>query len=421
MFSPYKWLASTWQRSNRLHSSFLDARQAGLQQLSALIKLQIAAAGGITPAAAPRALFTRADLDELASGSIASVFGPEFQACDTRRTPRIPNTDLLLMSRVMDIQGERGCLNSPASIVTEFDVPEHAWFLNNSTAGVLPAFACMEAALQPCGLLSAYLGTMLLNPQVEYYFRNLDGQVETLAQPRLGGKILTVQADLLSTTLSAGMIIQKFSFTLSSQDQPFYRGESTFGFFPPDTMANQSGLDNGKTSLPELEQTAVPARNIVELNIPAGKAPDSTPQMDFIRTLRWTTSGGKYGKGIIFASKVISPTDWFYRCHFHQDPVMPGSLGVEAVQQALEVYARHSGLLPAGQSFVCIPAECRPFIWKYRGQFAQTNKLLKLEIHISETTASPDGLLVCGDASVWADGLRIYEVKGAAVRLGLAA
>ena len=95
---------------------------------------------------------------------------------------------------------------------------------------------------------------------------------------------------------------------------------------------------------------------------------------------------------------------------------MPGSLGVEAVMQAMEAYARYSGLLSNSASAVCTPAEHLPFTWKYRGQFSQNNKTLKLEVHISRVEPSAAGLLVCGDASVWADSMRIYELKNAAVR-----
>jgi hypothetical protein len=74
-------------------------------------------------------------------------------------------------------------------------------------------------------------------------------------------------------------------------------------------------------------------------------------------------------------------------------------------------------LLKHGAAAGCVPAERQPFIWKYRGQFSPANHFLKIEIHITQVESSATGLLVCGDASVWADGIRIYELKGAAVRL----
>ena len=47
--------------------------------------------------------------------------------------------------------------------------------------------------------------------------------------------------------------------------------------------------------------------------------------------------GGLFSKGYAMASRQNSPTDWFYTNHFFQDPVMPGSLGIEAIVQAFKV------------------------------------------------------------------------------------
>ncbi len=411
-------MSEAWQRSNDNHAAFLAARQAGLRQLADLIKLQVSAsAAPVFSQARPAPILARADLEELSLGSVAKVFGPEFNVYAGRRLPRIPNGDLLLISRVTAILGQRGRFNTPAHIVTEYDVPANAWFFTGSRSSVLPAFVCMEAALQPCGLLSAYLGTMLLNPAEDYYFRNLDGQAEILAQREMAGKTLTARADLLSTTVSAGIILQKFAFTLSCQGQPIYRGDSTFGFFPPDLMAGQSGLDGGKATFPELEGMAgsVEWVEITPTGLP-GPAYNQE-QTNFIHTLRWIKKGGKYGQGLLYASKEIRPQDWFYRCHFYQDAVMPGSLGVEAVLQALEGYARHSGLLPGGLNTTAIPAAQMPFTWKYRGQLVPANQCLKLEIHINQVVPSPQGYLLGGEASLWADAMRIYEVKGVAIRI----
>ena len=38
--------------------------------------------------------------------------------------------------------------------------------------------------------------------------------------------------------------------------------------------------------------------------------------------------GGEYGKGKIVANLKINPDLWFFKCHFKEDPVMPGCLGL---------------------------------------------------------------------------------------------
>ncbi len=43
--------------------------------------------------------------------------------------------------------------------------------------------------------------------------------------------------------------------------------------------------------------------------------------------------GGSYGKGEIKAELDIDPDMWFFKCHFSEDPVMPGCLGLDALWQ----------------------------------------------------------------------------------------
>ena len=62
-------------------------------------------------------------------------------------------------------------------------------------------------------------------------------------------------------------------------------------------------------------------------------------QLSFSDEIIVFPEGGKYSSGYAFARKDIDPEDWFFACHFFQDPVMPGSLGVEAIIQALQCIA----------------------------------------------------------------------------------
>ena len=43
--------------------------------------------------------------------------------------------------------------------------------------------------------------------------------------------------------------------------------------------------------------------------------------------------GGEFGKGDIIAELDIHPDLWLFECHFPEDPVMPGCLGLDALWQ----------------------------------------------------------------------------------------
>ena len=49
-------------------------------------------------------------------------------------------------------------------------------------------------------------------------------------------------------------------------------------------------------------------------------------------------TSGDYKKGLIEASLSINPSLWFFDCHFTNDPVMPGCLGLDAMWQLVGFY-----------------------------------------------------------------------------------
>ena len=49
--------------------------------------------------------------------------------------------------------------------------------------------------------------------------------------------------------------------------------------------------------------------------------------------------GGPHGLGYVRGTLNVDPSAWFFAAHFYQDPVVPGSLGLESLQQLLKVVA----------------------------------------------------------------------------------
>ncbi len=62
------------------------------------------------------------------------------------------------------------------------------------------------------------------------------------------------------------------------------------------------------------------------------------------------TNEGRYGQGVIVASFKILPEHWFFPCHFKNDPVMPGCLGLDALWQLLGVFLGWQGYLGRGRA-----------------------------------------------------------------------
>jgi len=96
---------------------------------------------------------------------------------------------------------------------------------------------------------------------------------------------------------------------------------------------------------------------------------------------------------------------------------MPGSLGVEAILQAMQLYALHQNLGAHLKSPYFSHLSDHKITWMYRGQIIPDNDKMALEIHISNVESSHNQVTLVGDASLWKDDMRIYEVKGIAIRL----
>ncbi|GIU42648.1 beta-ketoacyl synthase N-terminal-like domain-containing protein [Shewanella algidipiscicola] len=369
--------------------------------------------------------FTPYHLFEFATGNIENCFGPEFSIYRGMIPPRTPCGDLQLTTRVVEVNGKRGEFKKPSSCIAEYEVPTDAWYFDkNSHHAVMPYSVLMEISLQPNGFISGYMGTTLGFPGLELFFRNLDGSGELLRDVDLRGKTIVNDSRLLSTVMAGTNIIQSFSFELSTDGEPFYRGTAVFGYFKGDALKDQLGLDNGKVTQPWHVANGISADTKVNLLDKAGRhfnAPANQPhyrlaggQLNFIDSVEIVDNGGTEGLGYLYAERTIDPSDWFFQFHFHQDPVMPGSLGVEAIIETMQTYAISKDL-GAGFKNPKFGQILSNIKWKYRGQINPLNKQMSMDVSITSIKDEGGKKVITGNASLSKDGLRIYEVTDIAI------
>jgi 3-hydroxymyristoyl/3-hydroxydecanoyl-(acyl carrier protein) dehydratase len=290
----------------------------------------------------------------------------------------------------------------------------------------------MEVALQPCGLLGAYMGSTLQFPDKELFFRNLDGDGESFDLPHgtdFRGKTISNKSVLVSSIAHGGTILQRYTFELSLDGHVFYKGSSSFGFFAKEALAAQAGLDKG-VEVPAWYVTEQLQRSDymqIKLDSLYGrmklfKAPESKPhyrlaedQLNMLHELIIAKDKGKFGKGYIHATKFIKTYDWFFTCHFYLDPVMPGSLGVESILQAMQVFALQQDLGKDFKSPKFVQVANHKTNWKYRGQILPPVEEMHLEVHIKNVERIGAQLVIVAEAYLWNDKMRIYQVTDIAL------
>ena len=67
------------------------------------------------------------------------------------------------------------------------------------------------------------------------------------------------------------------------------------------------------------------------------------PMLMFDRITDINDNGGEFGKGLVRAELDVKSDLWFFGCHFKNDPVMPGCLGLDALWQMVGFYLGWSG------------------------------------------------------------------------------
>tara|TARA_B100001123_G_C15135431_1_gene957158 strand:- start:627 stop:1136 length:510 start_codon:yes stop_codon:yes gene_type:complete len=133
------------------------------------------------------------------------------------------------------------------------------------------------------------------------------------------------------------------------------------------------------------------------------------PMLMFDRITEIRENSGKFKKGSIKAELDIKEGLWFFECHFKNDPVMPGCLGLDAMWQLVGFYLGWLGQPGKGRALGVGEV-------KFTGQVLQTVK--KVTYHISLKRLILRKLILgIADGILKADGESIYEAKDMKVGL----
>lgn len=366
----------------------------------------------------------KASLLSCALGKPTKAFGKNNQIYNQGiRTSRLPGPPYHFMTRIVELNAEFGAPYNQPSITAEYDIPADAWyFKENGDTNTMPYCVLMEIALQPCGWLASFCRDNELHGE-ELLFRNLDG-IEAVQHAEVSRKdgTLVTKVKMLSASRTGALIINQFEVKTYSGETLVYSFRTTFGFFPPESMVSQKGL---KISKNEQNLLNLPANFHVDLKTSPkpyfsswGPSLPGPKLLMLDRVTAYYPSQGGKERGYLRGEKDVNPADWFFKAHFFQDPVQPGSLGIEAVLQLMQFY-----LLETGKAQIFPQSSFEPVAvgagieWHYRGQITPDKSLISIDMEILEEIREASGYLLWAKARVWIDGLKIYELPKVGMRL----
>ena len=133
------------------------------------------------------------------------------------------------------------------------------------------------------------------------------------------------------------------------------------------------------------------------------------PMLMFDRITEISETGGAFDKGFIRADFAITRDKWFFPCHFIDNPIMPGCLGLDAMWQLTGFFLGWLG--EPGKGMALSTGEV-----KFKGMVTPSVKLVEYGIDFKRVMR---GRLVLGIADGWlkADGEQIYSATDLKVGL----
>ena len=112
---------------------------------------------------------------------------------------------------------------------------------------------------------------------------------------------------------------------------------------------------------------------------------------------------GNYDNGSIEATLDINPNLWFFDCHFKEDPVMPGCLGLDAMWQLLGFYLLWTGLPGIGRALGADNI-------KFFGQVLPSAKKVTYRLDIKRVI-NRGAIVGLADGEMYVDDKKIYTAE----------
>jgi len=135
----------------------------------------------------------------------------------------------------------------------------------------------------------------------------------------------------------------------------------------------------------------------------------SPPMLMFDKISQINSQQGDFNKGEVIAELDINPNLWFFDCHFKNDPVMPGCLGLDALWQLLGFHLGWLGGKGSGRALAVGSV-------KFSGQILPTNKSLTYRLDIKRIIMRKLILGIANGKVICDDNL-VYEAED--IRVGL--
>ncbi len=136
----------------------------------------------------------------------------------------------------------------------------------------------------------------------------------------------------------------------------------------------------------------------------------SPPMLMFDRITSIEENKGIFKKGMLQAELDIKEKMWFFDCHFKEDPVMPGCLGLDAMWQLVGFFLGWIGEPGKGRALGVGSV-------KFTGEVLKNVKIARYQIDMKRVLRKEGAVVGLADGILYADDKAIYEAENLKVGL----
>lgn len=380
----------------------------------------------------PSCLWDRDQIIEMSERSMANVLGPVYAQVDTYQVrARLPLPPFMFVSRITKIDAE---LNNyrPSMIEMEYDVDDSCIMkMGNTISSVV-----LSESSQIGILLVAYIGIDITsNGTLRYRIANTKTMIHA-DMPLIGETVRGVFA-INSFIKNGSTTLISYMYTCYKKDKLILSSEGIGGFFTEKDLENSKGIienrraakkkgglkkvyalrNDSKTKFTEtdMEHFFNGKMSLCFSDIEDFEGHYINPKVRMVDTVEnIELQNGDYGLGQIIGRKRIDKSHWAFSCHFKNDPVLPGSLMLEGINQLLFFYLLYCGFVNNRKKEI-EPIHDMSINTAFRGQVMQMDSTLEYVINIREVIeeSGKNGVIV--DADVYWQGKNILRSENISI------
>ena len=134
------------------------------------------------------------------------------------------------------------------------------------------------------------------------------------------------------------------------------------------------------------------------------------PMLMFDKISKISENSGEFKSGFVLAELKIKSDLWFFNCHFKNDPVMPGCLGLDAMWQLVGFYLGWIGKPGKGRALGVSSV-------KFTGEVLNTAKIARYQVDMKKILKRENATVGLANGILFIDDNPIYEAENLKVGL----